>query len=630
MPAATYEMKFLQATPAAPMRILLLLVCYGVVLAVARFFSYQLRFDFDVPANFRQQLSQHWHWIIPLKLLFLAIFGQFAGLLSYFSIPDLRSLLFATASSSITLFFLRYNLDWYYSAPRGVILIDFVLSLVGLALLRLSFRMVRERFLAPSSRGQRRRMRRVGIFGAGDVGVSLARELQVKRGLGLMPVAFFDDDKRKWHSRIHDIPVVGAPERINDNRLNLELEEVIIAMPSAPAKRIGELVNLLQQAHLRFETVPSIDQLATGQVRVSQLRDVEIQDLLGREQVKLETENIRSLLQGQVVLVTGAGGSIGSELCRQIATFNPSRLLLVDQSEVQMFQIEQDMIERGFGGIVLPLVADILDEPRMRYLLNRFRPAIIFHAAAHKHVPMMESQPSEAVRNNSFGTARLAELAMEIGVQRFVLISTDKAINPTNVMGATKRLGEIFLQALHASSDRKTKFMAVRFGNVLGSSGSVIPIFKKQIAAGGPVRVTHPEVTRYFMTIPEAAGLVLQAATQGSGGEIFVLDMGKPVKIVDLARQLIELSGLRPEEDIEIEFVGLRPGEKLFEELSHQGENITPTNHPKIMRFVSDPQSMEAVRKLFKELEARLYTSEPEEIKLLIKAGVPEYQPYLT
>ena len=607
----------------------LLLGTYVVVLCLARYFAFQLRFDFRVPEEFADHLAAHWFWVIPLKLVILALFGQFAGLLSYFSIPDLRRLFFACFSSSTLLMLLRYSSLELYRAPRGVILIDFILSLAGLALVRLSFRVVRERYFAPQSRGHRRR-RRVGIFGAGDVGASLARELMSKRGLGLLPVAFFDDDRNKWRSRVHDIPVVGAPEVLLDHRLNLQLEEVIIAMPTAPAKRIGELVKLLQHAHLRFETVPSVDQLATGQVKVSQLRNVEIQDLLGREPVKLETQQISALLRDRVVLVTGAGGSIGSELCRQIASFNPQRLLLLEQTEVQIFQIEQELIERGYAGIILPIVADVLDEPRVRQTLSRFRPAVIFHAAAHKHVPMMESQPGEAIKNNSFATASLARLALEFSVERFVLISTDKAINPTNVMGATKRLAEIYIQALSSARSGATKFMAVRFGNVLGSSGSVIPTFKKQIAAGGPVKVTHPEVTRYFMTIPEASGLVLQAATQGFGGEIFVLDMGKPVRIVDLARQLIELSGLRADEDIEIEFVGLRPGEKLFEELSHKAENVTPTEHPKIMRFVSEHQPLADVEKLFDELGPRIHVSEPNELKLLLKLAVPEYQPYLT
>ncbi|HVK57309.1 MAG TPA: polysaccharide biosynthesis protein, partial [Candidatus Kapabacteria bacterium] len=464
-------------------RPIILVALYTAVLSVSLYVSYLLRFDFRLPPEFVVQMKTHWLWVIALKLTVLVLFGQFAGLLSYFSIPDLRRLFFACCVASGSLLVIRYSNPQFYPAPRGVILADFVFSFLGVSVVRVLFRILRERYFSPQSKTQRRR-RRVGIFGAGDVGANLARELLAKRGLGLQPVAFFDDDRHKWRSRVHDIPVIGAPESLLDSRLNLQLEEVIIAMPGAPARRIGELVKLLQQTRLRFETVPSMDQLATGKVKVSQLRNVEIQDLLGREPVELETANISSLLKGRVVMVTGAGGSIGSELCRQISSFNPQRLLLVEQSEVQIFPIEQELIERGYGGVVLPLVADVLDTARMRHIFSRFRPAVVFHAAAHKHVPMMESQPSEAIKNNSFGTARLAELSLEFGVERFVLISTDKAINPTNVMGATKRLAEIYLQALSASAPKSTKFMAVRFGNVLGSSGSVIPIFKKQIAAG--------------------------------------------------------------------------------------------------------------------------------------------------
>ncbi len=610
-------------------RVAILIIFYTATLGLSYWLAYQLRFDFDPAPNFNLQLQLHWWWVVLVKVAILALFGQFSGLLSYFSIPDLRRLGLAVATASFGIFAVRLWNPHFYPAPRGVILIDFLLSLAGLGTLRLGFRILRERYLSPTSRSSQR-MRRVAIIGAGDVGASLAKELFAKRGLGLHPVVFLDDDKSKWRLRVHDVPVVGKPEVLLQQNLNLRLDEAIIAMPTAPAKRIGEIVEILQRAHLKFETVPSMDQLATGQVKVSQLRTVEIQDLLGREPVKLQTENIRQILKERVVMVTGAGGSIGSELCRQIATFNPERLLLVEQSEVQIFQIEQELVERGFGGIALALVADVLDHARMSYIFERFHPAVIFHAAAHKHVPMMESQPSEAIKNNTFGSAQLADLALQNGVDRFVLISTDKAINPTNVMGATKRMAEIYLQAVAANNGGPTKFMAVRFGNVLGSSGSVIPIFKKQIAAGGPVKVTHPDVTRYFMTIPEAAGLVLQAASQGSGGEIFVLDMGKPVKIVELARQLIELSGLRPEEDIEIEFVGLRPGEKLFEELSYQGENITKTNHPKIMRFVSDAQPLDHVRSKLQALHNELHTAEPDRLKALLREFVPEYKPYLS
>ncbi len=606
-----------------------LLGLYTFVLSSAYTMAWFFRFDFKVPEDEYFQFFEGEFPVLLVKLLFLALFGQFSGLLSYFSIPDLSRLFYATTAGAVTLVVVRYLEPNLYGVPRGVILIDWVLTLGGLVSMRLGFRLLRERFWAPSSRSPRR-ARRVGIVGAGDVGASLARELMTKRGLGLHPVVFFDDDSTKWHSRIHDIPVVGAPESLMNEKLNLQLEQVIIAMPAAPAKRIGEVVKLLHKARLQFQTVPSMDQLATGKVKVSQLRSVEIADLLGREPVELEMENILQTLQGRVVMVTGAGGSIGSELCRQICGFHPKRVLLVDQSEVQMFQIEQELIEKGFAGTILPLVADVLDGPHIKHIFERFKPEVVFHAAAHKHVPMMESQPSEAIRNNTFGTAKLSEMALEFGVERFIFVSTDKAINPTNVMGASKRLAEIFIQALHSSPANRTKFIAVRFGNVLGSSGSVIPTFNKQIAAGGPVKVTHPEVTRYFMTIPEAAGLVLQSAAQGSGGEIFVLDMGSPVKIIDLARQLIELSGLKPDEDIEIQFVGLRPGEKLFEELSYKGENITPTNHPKIMRFVTEPLPLKHVRDILAEVERDLHKMEADQLKLLIKKAVPEYQPYLS
>ena len=611
------------------LRVGVLLLCYSGGLAFSLALAYALRFDFVISADYQRQIWVCALWILPLKLVFLYFFRQFAGLLSFFSTPDLSRLFVALFSSSALVWVFRIlEASEIKSPPRGVILADFVLSFVILAAIRLGFRLVRERFLTPQTE-VRSRARRVGIIGAGYVGASLARELTIKRGLGLQPVVFFDDDRDKWGRRVHDIPVVGPPESLLDQNLHLKLEEVIIAMPSSSAKRIGEIVRILQESRLKFETVPSMDQLATGKVKVSQLRSVQIQDLLGRDPIQLETENIRNMLAGRVVMVTGGGGSIGSELCRQIASFNPARLLVLDQSEVQLFPIEQELIELGYGGM-LPLVADILDKERMTYVFERFKPEVIYHAAAHKHVPMMEQQPSEAIKNNSLGTMSLAELALKYGVTRFVMISTDKAINPTNVMGVSKRLAEVFVQALHAANPGKTKFMAVRFGNVLGSSGSVIPIFQRQIAAGGPVKVTHPDVMRYFMTIPEAVGLVLQSSLQGEGGEIFVLDMGKPVKIVDLARDLIQLSGLRPDEDIEIEFTGLRPGEKLFEELSHQGENIAPTKHAKIMRFVCQAQSVDAVRTVILDLSRNAYAKEPNELKIQLQKAIPEYQPYLT
>jgi len=599
---------------------------YAAELAASLWLAYELRFDFVVEDPARQERLFVMCWLVPLQLILLGLFHQLNTLLGYFSTPDLARMFHALTISAILALLAWAIWGSGVAPPRGVIALDFVFCLVGLTGARLALRSFRESLTASGKRnGQRKR--RVGIIGAGDAGAVLAHELSLKPGYGLEPVAFFDDDQRKWHSRVHDIPVLGPPERLLEEAARLDIRETIIAMPSAPARRVGEILRILRQARLECKTIPSLDQLALGQVRVSQLRNVEVQDLLGRERVELETDHIRLVLRDRTVLVTGAGGSIGSELCRQIATYQPRRLLLVDRSEPQLFEIEQELIRLGHGQCVLPLVGDILDRERIAEILSTFHPQVIFHAAAHKHVPMMEHQPGEAFKNNTLGTAQLADLALEFGVERFILISSDKAINPSSAMGATKRLAEMYIQALYAAHPGHTKFMAVRFGNVLGSSGSVIPVFHRQIAEGGPVKVTHPEMTRYFMTIPEASMLVLQSAMQGTGGEIFVLDMGKPVRIVDLARQMIELSGLKPDEDIRIEFMGIRPGEKLFEEITHTGENFVPTAHSKICRFVSAPLPLAQMRETLEKLRGRLHHTGADQLKLLLAEAVPDYAP---
>src|ERR1043166_1859660 len=583
-----------------------------LALAVSLWMGYQLRFDFAVPADVQRSFLMVFIWVLALKLVCLWRFGQFQVLLSHFSIPDFCRLVSASFAATFVIFAVSTQFGSSYAPPRGVVLADFSFSVLGLTAIRLGFRRFQYYTSGrPVSLGAPR-ARRAGIIGAGLVGTALAQEFGTRHELGLQAVAFFDDDRLKWGKRVQNIPVLGAPEMLLDPKVKLELEEVIIAMPSAPAKRIAEIARALQRLQIKFSTVPSIYELTTGQAKVSQLRSVEIQDLLGREQVQLVTEEIQELLLDEVVMVTGAGGSIGSELCRQIASHSPPTLLLVEQSEGHLFQIEQELIESGFRKRIVPVLADVLEQARMDYVFQQFQPRVVFHAAAHKHVPMMEIQPGEAIKNNALGTLRLAELALKHKVDRFVLISSDKAINPTNVMGATKRLAEICVLALYGSRPEATRFMAVRFGNVLGSSGSVVPTFNKQIAAGGPVTVTHPEVMRYFMTIPEAVGLVLQSAAQGGGGDIFTLDMGPPVKIVDLAWQLIALSGFVPNQDIRIEFTGLRPGEKLYEELSYEGENITPTRHPKIMRLVCDPLPLARVRAVMDELLLQVDRLDPD------------------
>lgn len=606
-----------------------LLMCYAAGLVASLWLSYLVRFNFDVPPQTQRTFLLVFAWVIGFKLSCLWRFHQFDAYLDYFSLSDFSRLSWVVLTMSLVIFAISWQFGAGYAPPRGVVLADFSFSVLALTAIRVAFcRICTEAASESRTPAQPlKRARRAAIIGAGLVGTALAQEFATRRDLGLRAVAFFDDDRMKWGKHIHDVPVVGAPELLLDPKTNFELEEVVIAMPSAPARRLAEIVQALERLRIKFSTVPSIYELTTGQAKVSQLRSVDVQNLLGREQVRLATDDVRQLLRGRVVMVTGAGGSIGSELSRQIASYSPRSLLLVEQSEVQLFQIEQELIEAGHRDRIVPLAANVQDESRLEQIFQQYKPQAVFHAAAHKHVPLMESQPGEAIKNNALGTLRLAKTCLRHGTERFVLISTDKAINPTSVMGASKRLAEMCVQSLQAENPKGTCFMAVRFGNVLGSSGSVVPIFNKQIAAGGPVRVTHPDMRRYFMTIPEAVGLVLETAALGCGGEIFMLDMGKPVKIVDLARQLIELSGFVPDKDIRIEFTGLRPGEKLFEELCYEGERITSTRHPKIMRLLCDPSPYEQVSDFLLQLSTMANRLKPDEIKYLLKSAVPEYHP---
>ena len=613
---------------ARAVRMVALTLAYSAVLMLCIVIAYQLRFDFDMPQRFRSNFFPVCATAVGVQLLCMFAFHQFDGLLSFFSTPDLKRLLFACTAAAIMLAAFRFTFGVEVAPPRGVLLIYYVLSVVALSTMRLGFRYIRLLPLGGPGvvRGE---PRRIGIMGAGNSGAELARDLLNKPRLALQPVAFFDDH-RDSRSSIHGIPLVGRPEQIAEFKSKLRLDEVIIAMPSAPAKRVRDVLKLIRDAGLACRTVPSMDQLATGRVSVSNLRPVAIHDLLGRDPVEIKGEAVREEIEGRTVMVTGAGGSIGSELCRQILSFAPATLVLVERSEPQLFAIEQELQAHPGATTLLPIVADITQRGRMGAIFRRLQPEVVFHAAAHKHVPLMELQPEEAIRNNVLGTALLADLAIEHGVERFIFISTDKAVNPTNVMGATKRLAEMYLQSL-ITRQSGTKFMAVRFGNVLGSSGSVVPTFERQIAAGGPVTVTHPEVTRYFMTIPEAVSLVLQSSAFGKGGDIFVLDMGNPVRIVDLAVQMIALCGLTPHEDIEIHFTGLRPGEKLYEELSRGGENVTDTAHPKIARLLSPPLHHSYVAMFLTELTSTLDEGslDSENLKMLLAKMLPEYTPFL-
>lgn len=610
-------------------RALGLVVFYSALLVGCRYFAYELRFDFIVPEQFQQERLISVAVNLPFKLLALLLFRQFGTMLSYFSVPDFLRIAAAMASANLLSYVSRFGLTPDLMSPRGVVLTDFVLAVGALSFARLSFRIYRERYSA-SKFAQVKRQRRVVVLGAGDAGAQFVQEAQARPSLGLRPMFFLDDDYSKHGRSIHGVPVLGTPEEVRSWRTEYPIDSAVIAMPTVQAKRLQEIYKVLTAEGLKVEIVPSLAELATGRVQVTKIRPVQVEDLLGRASVDLRSEEVAALMKDKVVLVTGAGGSIGSELCRQIVGYQPQRLLMVEQAEGALFHIENELVEAGHRATVVPLVADILDLPRMKSIFDRFTPQVVFHAAAHKHVYMMERQPSEAIKNNTSGTRQLAELAGAYGVETFVFISTDKAINPTSVMGASKRLAEMCLQHIQAHGGFSTRFIAVRFGNVLGSSGSVIPIFKQQIAAGGPVTVTDPDVTRYFMTIPEAVGLVLKTAVLGDSGRIYVLDMGKPVKIVDLARQLIELSGLRVGEDIEIKFVGLRPGEKLFEELQHKNESLQATSHERIFLLAAQTPPPASWREVCaSEVEGRVTALDADSLKLAIKQLVPEYQPHL-
>lgn len=615
-------------------RFLLRVLFYGVLLSLAFWFAYELRFmdsqhGGDMGRYRVERLTQLF-WVVPFKLLLIYAVGQFHGLLFYFRLPDAVRLTGALGLAGVFLFFSGMMTGTEENIiPRSVALIDFNLSLFAVCGGRLALRLLRERLLGQHLPKGAPEPVRVAIMGAGDAGAQLCAEFLSKPFLNVRPVAFFDDDKEKHGLEVHGVPVVGGADGIAGARGRYGYDEIIMAIPSAAVRRIREIHAIVSEIGLGMRVVPSLVELASGKVRATDLRPVDIEDLLGRDPVTLDDTGISELIANRTVLVTGGGGSIGSEICRQVCRRSPARLIIVEQCEVLLYQIEQELLGAGYGGIVTPVVADVTDAARIDTIFSKYKPDFVLHAAAHKHVPMMENQPCEAVKNNSLGTHTVADAASRHGVARFTLISTDKAINPTNAMGASKRLAEILLQSLASRPGNTTRFIAVRFGNVLGSSGSVIPLFKKQIAGGGPVTVTHPDMTRYFMTIPEAVGLVLQATTLGEGGEIFVLDMGEPMKIVDLARQLITLSGLRPDVDIEIRFSGLRPGEKLFEELRHSGESFADTMHPRIFRFISKPLPFSELAAFLRRLDGIARIDERDKAKLAIRELVPEYSPYL-
>ncbi len=565
--------------------------------------------------------------VVIFQMLALWSAGVFRSIPRYFLISDIT--LICSRIFVVTILLLLVSLIpvpelQNFCGPKRILLLDAFVASTAVIAGRLFMRLAWER------KGEGKgKQTRIAVFGAGDAGAELISQLNLKTRIGKKPVALFDDDPKKKGLLIGGVPVIGKFENVRLWKRRYNFDEIAIAIPAAKITRIRELREIATAAGLKVLLVPSLEELSLGKTAISSLREFSLDDLLDRPPVNLDSKGIAQMLNGKTILVTGAGGSIGSEICRQVAAATPSRLVLVEQCEVLMFQVEQDLIASGSKELIVPEIADILDDERMEEIFQKYHPDIVFHAAAHKHVPLMERQPAEALKNNTLGSLKLFELATKHNVEACVMISTDKAINPTSAMGASKRVAETMLLSISQKPGNKTRFMAVRFGNVLGSSGSVIPTFKKQIAEGGPITVTSVEMKRYFMTIPEAVGLVLQTGAIGQNGGLYVLDMGEPVKIIDIARHLIRLSGLTPDVDIEIAITGLRPGEKVFEELKSSNEEYEPSGHPRISRIKCEPFPYDKLEDLKEFIEKLSRSPDRNEIKKSLCSVIPGYRPTL-
>ena len=554
------------------------------MIAAAWYLAFQLRFDFEVPRFYETMLRETILIVVAIKLSVFVAMGFYQRWWRYVSTRDMWRAVVGVAIASVLAIAAVY---FFYPVqqvrlPRGVALVDPLLLLAFVAGSRLLARTVIER---PKG-GIMARGREVLIVGAGDAGEQTLRELQRSKVLDYTPVGLIDDDPRKRGMRLHGVRVLGTTADLTHILRDNRPDEVLIAAPSASGDFRRRIVEAARVENVPVKTLPSLHELITGVIDLAQIRPVEVEDLLGRAQVEVDLPEVAAYLRGKTVLVSGAGGSIGSELCRQIARVQPARLILVDYAETSLFEIERELVEEREFPASVPVLADCGNRVKLRQVFERYRPEVVFHAAAYKHVPLMEANPIESVRNNVLATRAIADVSAEFGAERFVLVSTDKAANPKTVMGQSKALCESVVETYGHRSDVPTRFVAVRFGNVLGSSGSVVPIFRRQLGRGGPLTVTHPEMTRYFMTIPEASSLVVQAGAIGGRGEVYVLDMGDPVKIVDLAENMIRLSGRT---DVQIEFVGTRPGEKLHEDLWNTGETVHPTAHSKISRATREP-----------------------------------------
>ena len=539
-------------------------------------FAYLLRFNFIIPDIFYQKLLESIPVLIAMRMISFYYFGLYEGIWRYASINDLARILKAVSLSSFL--FVTYVTFFYRLAdfPRSVFIIDWFIMITGIGGSRFLYRLSREFAFTKGKNGKK-----IIIIGAGDAGEMLLREMRQNPNIDYDIIGFLDNNPSKRGRRIHDIPVLGPIDELERIGAKEVIHEAIVAIPSITGKEMRKIIYQCNNMGISCKTLPAVSDILNGKITTSQIREIRIEDLLGREHIDLNREQIQEYLSGKRVLVTGAAGSIGLELCRQIIKVGPEKIILFERIENELYNVEMEFAEHFPDTPYALVLGDILNTNRLEEVMNEYKPQVVFHTAAYKHVPIMEAHPLEAIRNNIFGTLNVAEASAKHNVEKFVLISTDKAVKPANVMGTTKRVAELICQGMN--QEKKTKFIAVRFGNVLNSAGSVIPLFKKQITKGGPVTITDPEMTRYFMSIPEATQLVMQAGAIGKGGEIFVLDMGEPVKIVDLATDMIRLMGLRLGEDIDITYTGLRPGEKIHEALVSQEEAMEDTLHEKIM-----------------------------------------------
>ena len=602
------------------------LVIYDIISIIASaYLALLIRYEFSfsaVPAQFRNPIEHFLPFNIVVTILLFYIFRLYNSLWAYAGEAELQSIVVSSVLSGLAnLIGLQFFKEGELAVPKSYYFLYVFLLIAFVFVSRFSYRFLRN--LKHKSNNRNNDIS-VMVIGAGEAANVIIKEI-INSNFSTMKIrCIIDDDKGKWGKYIQGIRVVGGRDKIIECADTYEIDEIIIAMPSISRRELRDILEICKETECKIRSLPGMYQLVNGDVSVSKLRDIEIEDLLGREPVEIDIDSIIGYVQDKVVLVTGAGGSIGSELCRQIATHRPKSLIMIDIYENSVYEIQQELKIKHPELELVVLIASVRNANRMNWIFDRYKPDIVYHAAAHKHVPLMEDSPGEAIKNNVFGTFNVAQSAAMSGVRRFVMISTDKAVNPTNIMGASKRICEMIIQTFN--NKYETEFVAVRFGNVLGSNGSVIPLFRRQIAEGGPVTVTHPDIIRYFMTIPEAVSLVLQAGAYAKGGEIFVLDMGEPVKILTLAENLIRLSGYKPYEEIQIQFTGLRPGEKLFEEMLMDEEGMQDTANAMI--HIGRPLEIDEER-FFEELKELKDSCEIEgqDIRPLVKGIVPTYMP---